>query len=214
MTCYALGVSVLKRYRIREHFRNYWNTWLRQMKTKIKQTKDKYLITSLDSGEEEDTQVEADQISMEVIDILELVAKPMGTECKGAFKRTITSPSTALSSTLHISMISLPSYSQTKQQEAKGLEVYVVMDGNGLVYQNEESAQVHSGKSFTINPYSTFCIVNKSRHELTYLRISDGGESYDNDEFDIASKIISSKKRRKTLDLLLDGLSKLSCSSL
>ena len=55
----------------------------------------------------------------------------------------------------------------------KTSEVYYILEGEGIMYVEEESAQVHSGQVIYIPPNSTQYIKNTGNSDLKFLCIVD-----------------------------------------
>eukprot|EP00816_Leptocylindrus_hargravesii_P009127 CAMPEP_0196810396 /NCGR_PEP_ID=MMETSP1362-20130617/10225_1 /TAXON_ID=163516 /ORGANISM="Leptocylindrus danicus, Strain CCMP1856" /LENGTH=279 /DNA_ID=CAMNT_0042185377 /DNA_START=160 /DNA_END=999 /DNA_ORIENTATION=- len=222
MTIYGIGSSQIRRHRIRERMRASYIAWakrLRQSGTPLASMP--YAIMSylfqlsLDDNEHDGTEAN-NSLSMtkaaiadhnQVTEALQLKATPIGAlNCPDATKRILGSPSISLTSTLHCCLITLPSYSRLRSQEARGVEIYYILDGSSVLCRaGEEDVQIHRGDTFTVNPFVQRHIINKGRNELVFFRVSDGGSECDDDEYDFVVKLDNA--RRRTVDLILEGFS-------
>lgn len=221
ITFYALGSALIHKYRLKEYLRSYLRSTIEKLKLTSNSARlflQKYSgDNNLDTEKRlvklsKNTELCLKPLQLQVKEFVKLVSIQIGTTCRGAIKRIISSPSTSLSSTLHVSVISLPPNSQMRIQESQGLEVYLVMDGSGILNVDGESARLYPSCTFTIDPYKKRCLVNKGKSDFVFIRISDGGSIYDNSNYDVASTLPKSKRRR-TIDMFLEGFNAISnCS--
>lgn len=141
--------------------------------------------------------------------VLQLETIPIGLNCPNATKRILGSPSLSLTSTLHCCLITIPSNSQLRSREARGVEIYYVLDGSSVLCRDcEEDVRIRKGDTFIVNPFVQRHVINKGRNDLVFLRVSDGGSECDDDEFDVVVKLAMA--RRRTADLVLEAFSMLS----
>ena len=61
----------------------------------------------------------------------------------------------------------------SKPHKLKTSEVYYIMEGEGVMHINDESAEVHPGQAVYIPPRSTQYIHNTGKSELKFLCIVD-----------------------------------------
>ena len=61
----------------------------------------------------------------------------------------------------------------TMLHSLKTSEVYYILEGNGIMHINEESAKVHSGDAIYIPPLSRQYIQNTGKTDLIFLCIVD-----------------------------------------
>ncbi|MBU1246659.1 cupin domain-containing protein [Patescibacteria group bacterium] len=61
----------------------------------------------------------------------------------------------------------------SKPHKLKTSEVYYILEGEGIMYINDESAKVHSGQAVYIPPNATQYIKNTGNMDLKFLCIVD-----------------------------------------
>ncbi len=72
---------------------------------------------------------------------------------------------------------------QTSQpHRLKTSEVYYILEGEGIMHIDDESARVHSGQAIYIPPHSTQYIQNTGRSELRFLCIVDPAWRHEDEE--------------------------------
>ena len=61
----------------------------------------------------------------------------------------------------------------SKPHKLKTSEVYYILEGEGIIHINDESAKVRSGQAVYIPPNATQCLENTGNTDLKFLRIVD-----------------------------------------
>ena len=222
ITLYAIGSSLVHKYRLKKYLRSYYRTMLEKLSRVGYNARLAGLLYYTNNHRPESENRLSDESkskhteqtpSLQVREFAKVMTVQMGMACREASKRIISSPSTSLSSTLHVSVLSLPPNSQMQMQETQGLEVYLVMDGSGLLSVDGESVRIFRSCTFSIDPYKRRHLVNKGKQDLVFVRISDGGTKYDDTNFDLVTPLPKSKRRR-TIDMFLEGFNTISnCAS-
>lgn len=95
--------------------------------------------------------------------------------------RLLLSPNTALTPSLHVSVVSLQPSCEMSTQRACGVEFYYVLSGTGFFSQQTvvETNKISKGDCFVVDSGSMRWIINRGSPEvLLLLRATDGGIRY------------------------------------
>jgi mannose-6-phosphate isomerase-like protein (cupin superfamily) len=93
----------------------------------------------------------------------------------------IVTPNTAATSSLHVSVLTLPPGTEMASQYAPAVELYYVLSGTGLFSQQGvfETASISKDDAFVVDPNAIRWLSNsKGIEELVLLRVTDGGAQY------------------------------------
>lgn len=224
MALYALSAHIIHYWRIRERVRNFYNGvsinyigYLNDAATQfVKGFVYKYIYsTTLEIGntENESSDVTFSTVTskscIKLFNTSILRTIPIGDDTcpSGATKQILCSPSSDRTSTIHAVLLSIPPKCTMNFEKARGLEVYFVLEGNGSIRVNtgteEKTEKIIANDSFVINPFTKRCLFNQGWRCLRVIRITDGGNTYEDTNLDITSKIPSSLTRRKTIDTFI-----------
>jgi len=181
MGLYAYIDNKIRRYRIRERTR----AWLYSQQTELIFTEENIDVNKSDFIEEQESKENLDESigNKNQKDYGILIPTPAknlpsillseNDEFVNATMRILACPKmpSALTSSLYVLMITLPFGSKMEMREAKGVEIYYVLQGRGKLFQmvkynfsrdeEDESDQqyeehvstINSGKTFLVNPW-------------------------------------------------------------
>lgn len=220
MALYALSAHIIHYWRIRERVRNFYNgvsinyiAYLNESAATqfVKGFVYKYIYsTTLEIGNTENESSDVTSKScIKLFNTSILRTIPIGDDTcpSGATKQILCSPSSDRTSTIHAVLLSIPPKCTMNFEKARGLEVYFVLEGNGSIRVNtgteEKTEKIIANDSFVINPFTKRCLFNQGWRCLRVIRITDGGNTYEDTNLDITSKIPSSLTRRKTIDTFI-----------
>eukprot|EP00591_Stephanopyxis_turris_P015662 CAMPEP_0195532738 /NCGR_PEP_ID=MMETSP0794_2-20130614/38967_1 /TAXON_ID=515487 /ORGANISM="Stephanopyxis turris, Strain CCMP 815" /LENGTH=244 /DNA_ID=CAMNT_0040665073 /DNA_START=250 /DNA_END=984 /DNA_ORIENTATION=+ len=211
VTLGAYLTSQFRRQRIRERMRASYLNWLNQQSSQNNRHS-----SSNDSSTNENQDPSFTQPQLQKpIPATQIKGIPLdhnvdsSSSC-GATMRIIASPDIALTSSLHGVHFTLPPKTRTRPREAKGVEIYYVLHGSGVLMRDGgvvdgDSSAVCSGDVTVVNPWSVRWIENKStRENLTFLRVADGGNHYSEEGYDAV--VMTSSSTTTTMDRVMDGI--------
>lgn len=126
-----------------------------------------------------------------------IVEKPISVKCiesrcigENSLIQILVDPNTSLTSSLHSVRITLKSGTCMLPMMAKGVELYYILGGEGMLSRNGgEGNRMVTGDVITINPWTLRSMSNVGLDDLVFLRISDAGNNCNDKVFDIAGNI-------------------------
>lgn len=122
--------------------------------------------------------------------------------------RLLVSSSVAATSSLHVTLLSLPPGHELPSRRAPAVEFYCVLAGKGKFSQQGvvETHDIAAGLCFVVDPGSMRWISNSyGSTELLLVRATDGGDVYNRKDLDAYR---ADPNRKTAVDLLNDGIKK------
>jgi len=175
----AYVVVQVRRRRFIERMRSYYHVWVIQQSPRENDTR-----VANEEGHLKNIQIIKANSHQEKSRIRQLL------EGSGSTSQLLASPETCLTSTMHASLLTITPQTKTMPREAKGAEIYFVVQGKGnfIVSGHEPGHSVSVKDVIIINPWSVRAIQNSAMTEnLVLIRVADAGSEYDEEGYDAVS---------------------------
>ena len=83
------------------------------------------------------------------------------------------SPDWALTSNLHVAMVTLPFAAELSPRKSAGVEFYYVISGEGIYFHDSGDFMISSGSAFLVDPGKLRSFSATRRGQLVLLRVTD-----------------------------------------